>query len=384
MKLMETERLDEYNRALQGHTLWDQLEKMSGVKSPETLKRFLSAEAPDDLVSRYSFRVREVMEEMSDYEMGRVLFMKGDLEVAEVHLQKAVEQEGDNRGCYLLGVIKYNRGHFGAAFSLFDRAIACGINKEESLIYKGLYLLEVRKEAVRAREFFRGIINGLSAAKVNFVAGVIRQIDGEPDAARSEWVDGLERGDVFCGVELLNMFESEGNMTNLCIVLSRLIRLGYLSRYIQLGEVHENLGQFDLAEECFMSAVKAGIMRGYESLAKMNIRRKKVEDAVAYAKDAVANGFKEVYVPLVNLLIESGRYTEAVLHLNEMFAGESAEYADQMMSFISRNPAQFNAMSRAMVDCLTKGDHEIDGRLVMKLLGKESAVLPSGQRKVLN
>ncbi len=364
----EAKKLNDYSEALQGNPLYMQLDKMTAVKSPETLRRFLSSNAPDELVSRYSFRLSEVMAEMSSYEMGRVQFLKGDMEEAKVLLSKAYDQEKDKRACYLLGVIYYHEERYGIALNLFNKAIERGVNVEESMIYKGLYLLQAVGDKERARDYFRSILSRLSPGKTNFVVGMLKAIDGEDEFAQNEWVDGLARGDVFSALELLAHLEQEGNVSKICVVLNRLIRLGYVSRYLQLGEIHENFGQSNLAEECYLSAVQAGIKEGYTYLVRMNIRRKRADDAMAYAQKALGEDFHEIYVPLVELLIDQKKFSEAYSYLNQMFEVGMEREAEQILNLVAASSI-FTAIRNEMIEAMKKGEM-VNDNFAHRVLGR--------------
>lgn len=83
----EADKLNDYHRALSMLPLEVQNEKMNAIHSPKNLRRFLSAQAPENLVARFSHRLPEVQksqlpEQLTREERMRIAKIEFDIQAS--------------------------------------------------------------------------------------------------------------------------------------------------------------------------------------------------------------------------------------------------------------------------------------------------------------
>ena len=337
--LSEAKKLEKYNEALCALPLPDQLKRMGGVKSATGIKVMLSADSPENLVRRFAFRLKEVLDdELSDFETGRALFFAGDSSNAELSLDRAFLMD-DKRSCYYLAKIYRSKKDYVHCVEFFEDSVNAGILVVDSLIELGVTMVDLGQTKKAWDYFKKALAANPSSAQDNFIVGSMKSLEGADDYAMEEWGEGMNKGDLRSAGLLAGVSEKEGQKVNLVGCLLAMIKNGQVEKYLELGKVFESIGQYEMAKGAYLSAIDARIMKGYESLILLCVALHRREAVIKYATEAVGKGLNSAYFALVITLVGTGKMVWGLLALNEMFL---KGLSDQALKVIQIMKARHN------------------------------------------
>lgn len=90
--------------------------------APDDVRKYVSAEAPLNLVGNFAARAMEITNpDLTDLEWGRILFALGKLEEAEIELRKAIER-GEAGAYTYLGLLYQQQGKTAEAVACYEKS----------------------------------------------------------------------------------------------------------------------------------------------------------------------------------------------------------------------------------------------------------------------
>lgn len=286
--ISEKDKLANYDDALSGLEVDDQMEKVSAVRSPVTVRRALSADAPEGLVRRFSTRINEVLENMDYFEAARVYSCLEQNSEALLCCKKALAG-GDGRGNLLMAELTDDPGevlpHLREALKFEDSVavrdkygLYCMMNgqEEEARGHFRAALVMVGDKGSKTglkgdREYFEGLLNRLDGHEKGGLAAIGRAAD---------------LGNVRALVFLEKYYHGgngneSGNLADvdeLPVIFAQMARNGFWSELIELGVVLSANGDEKEALKCYRQAMTAGHLEAYALMLVLLMKVTRDED----------------------------------------------------------------------------------------------------------
>jgi len=221
-KYTEFEKLQRYADAMQMLPPEMAEEKVNAVSS-KNVQRYLSADAPLDVIQLFSKRVKEVAREnLTFFELGRIMFATGKTLKAELLFQQALK-EGEKRALTELGILAMAQKKNLDAFDFFQQAIQEKVNGAKAANQLGVLAYGV-KDTSNAILYFTAAINedesdrkkGFEGAREAYYnLGILFAFSSRFDSAIEHFKKGLEAGEMKCFFELANAYRESGRSKDL-------------------------------------------------------------------------------------------------------------------------------------------------------------------------
>ena len=315
----ESKVLERYQRQISALPLDDQLERAQKNKSPQTLRRLLSADAPDEIVGRFCHRLKEVADlGLSTFEVGRVLLRQGNMTEAKKSFDAAIKT-GDLRAHPELATIALLENKNQEAEQHLKIAIKNNIatytaHLQLCLIYlrnqqhdkaneHGKLAMEQSKEPENLSIYLE-IMKNLYAGKLETKA----EIAALEALAKKGYAPAIDL--------LIKLYQEENNDRAQQKTIEYQIKLGETKLYLTLGEMQLKAGQTKEAEITYRRAFKAGHPEAAAALAALILDRNgDIAEAKAFCEEAIKSGEATGYLGMANILSFEGKQQEAADYL---------------------------------------------------------------------
>lgn len=223
----EAEKLEAYQRAISMLPAHLQNAKMKAVRSPETLRRFLSAQSPENLTARFSHRLEEVddsslEQKLTPEERERIAKIEQDIQTSlNKYLDLANQETVDGQDLAMLvieilqgktklhvalGLIQENIGNENGAKTTYRNAIEAGHMEGYSMLVN---------HHIRSEDFTSAYEIVKEACSKNFTMPAM-------DLAHHYFINGSDR---FCK-HILNIIDPNDQRAPQVILLDNAIRTG--------------------------------------------------------------------------------------------------------------------------------------------------------------
>ncbi len=335
----ESEKLSGYSEALSKLEPDEQLKKMKAVTSPKTIKRFLSEDAPDELVHRFSFRLAEAIKEpLSDYELGRIMLERHDYNRAQAYMDMALIT-GDQRAYYFLGLLESAKGNIQEAVAHFKMSVASNFRLEKAMVHIADLAL----------------------------------IDNNPEKELDEQV---KKGDKESGMAMLSHYTSLNDYDGMEKVAEHMIKKGYLGMYQSLAVFFKEHGETERAIVYFKKALKAGHEDVYPNLIMTLHETGNDDEAIELCIEALSKGIHEAYLPLFTFLEMHKRYGELLQYISHaLYNGH--EPAKFLLKILDSKEITRKQLAKEVRNALMRGEN-MHPDIIKRYLDIEMERTPAG------
>lgn len=326
-KYSETERLTRYQEAMSELPPETQLNKMAAVKSPQTLRRFLSEQAPENLIARFAHRYREVANlDLTDYERGVALLEFAAVDESIKHFKAA--EPTDVRATIKLAMIQLMdfNGKRQRGEKIPESVVAQNVSKVAQLMLKGYGSSDAHQMLA---DFFaaRGekeksyhhrqeaIDKSTNAAEKEYLQS-IHLPHGNVEAAReaTELVfSSAQKGFRYAIRHIENAMRELGHRDEVQKNIELSIRHGDVRRYYDLAIHYVEEGNMEGVIECGRKGIKMKNQYVFNHIASLLLEHD-TESAKKFYGEMIAAGLEEGY-----------RYM-GILLVNRKDGGENEEF----------------------------------------------------------
>jgi tetratricopeptide (TPR) repeat protein len=352
----EREKLERYTEALDNLPVGVQAKKMSAVKSPLTLRRFVSREAPHRLASRFAMRVNEVMEACPEdimfLEYGRMMMLNNRLDEAFTFYNAAMD-EGDFEAAYEMGRLMMAAGKYDFAAGYFRLALDHRVKEEDSLAMIGI-ALALSNEKEQARGYFKHAIRSGKGGKAVFCSGMLQMLDGNREKGEEEFWRALESGDETAGMFLVSTCAMRGDLQGLKRAFGRLVQIGIVTMYLPMAQLYEKLGDDDGSLACYRNAVALKVPDAVKYFTDYCARTGRVELAEDYLEERIQKGDIQLLRNLASMEMRTGRIREGLHCCDRLYKAGFGEIAEIILHKSVKMHGSSVYMS--MMDALKEGD----------------------------
>ncbi len=318
MNLSEKEKLENYDEALAKLPTEIQLAKMNAVKSPVTLRRFLSEDAPETLVDRFSTRLNEVTG-LRNYEKARVHKHTQEFDKAIAYGHKSLK-EGDGRAHLLIGEMTERPEHI---LHHFKKALEFDDN-EDTRNAIGLYRMQ--EENFKGARLHFEKARDMTRTDKKYYEGLLNILDRKPEEGFAMIEEEAEKGSVKALIFLYLYHNAFNNPQASVKILHKMVKRGFLSGLLELGAMVADYGHYEEAISCYKMAVTAGHIEGYALLLSLLAQISVKDDKDEY--------FKQIGT-LPDELIKGDDKRKKLLHaINSLYEGKIIQARAMVMDAI--------------------------------------------------
>lgn len=381
MNKTEAEKLNAYSEAISKLEPEEQFRKMNAVKSEDTVRRFLSEDAPEPLLHRFSTRITAVIaKDLSFFEQGRVAFANGNDSFARGQFMAALEQ-GDKRAHYYLARLDLEAGDFWKAEDHFASALNNGYKKGECWIALAGFSfmktrLDMQEQYDQALNIFKRAVEGDDKAVRDFCHLEICLLLNFPLNEKKELLKLAKKGNEHACNTLLRIFLSEKNEEGVSMMADILARMGYTRYYQIAAKLFEDVGDTENAINYHILAIRAGHDETYPDLIKLLMECGENGQAIEYCKEAIDKGYRQAYYPLLTLLHIEQKGDEFLQYISHaLFNGFDEVYS--LLEMIESDETAKHVFTRKTQIALMRGE-DIHPAIIERFLGIEMEKPPEG------
>jgi len=336
--------LEKYHRAISALPLDEQLERQQNIRSPKTLRRMLSADAPIQLVARFGNRLKEVAGlGLSAYEEGRVLHTQEKMEEAKRKFEDSVKSK-DKRGHLGLAEVSLSAGTPGenaAAIKHLETAIKSGVAIGINHLQLGMLYFKNDQQPKAYEQFQIALEMSPESENIEkYLEGFAEVLDNNMGNAVRVLETAAQKGFAFASTILCVHFTVMKDYQKVKKYTEMSIKHGETRLYLKLGQLFEKTGDLNEAEKNYRKAIKAGHVEGCTLLASLIIAKngptsnQSMIEAKVLCDKAIAAGEPSAHLAITSIMALQGSKREAAMYLVQSAKAEPKLSTSGILSII--------------------------------------------------
>jgi tetratricopeptide (TPR) repeat protein len=348
-KMSETEKLANYECALDKLPPEKQFDKIQAVRSGKTLRRFLSADAPEALVLRFMHKLNEVIyEKMSSFEQGRIEYESGQFMVAEQLFLQA-DKEGYKDAAFYLGQIYTGRGDIEAAAEWLDKAMENVRDEERKarILAAKAHISKLYGNPGRAQILYEKA-GGLQTRDAAFYRGKVKCVQGECERAVREFAKGADAdGSGRCASAIMRCaaerkFREMQDFEVTQKLLRLLIQRGDIGMYAELADACAAAGRHEEAAENYVRAVILDVPGTLDYILNYAVTLGHTDEVLGACRKLMSKNPARVSVIMRDIFLKTKRFADLLDCCDAMIAGgERGAAQEALLSAIRGGGLEF-------------------------------------------
>jgi tetratricopeptide (TPR) repeat protein len=320
-------QLEVYNEALNKLPLEGQVDKVNAIKSKKNLERFSGADAPIRLVQRFAFKINETLDvDFNEYEKGRLLYLRGELDAAESYLTYAADN-GDQRALIYLGYIALKRGMHIDAIEMFYTA-------GEHLDLDNFSLLFLLQAAINHKNLplLNVYTHLVKKCSPHYLPAVRALFDDDEETAFNLLERGVAENDEASVLLLLELENGPKSFE----LLEKLVTKGNYNLMHALVTTYEQHGMVEEAK------------RGYQLALKL--------------------GQQEAFLPYIKFLVNNGKAAEAVIECEARITADAEYFFGMLLIFATSGEENTELLENFFIRFISEYDPDVLLTLFLKII----------------
>jgi len=375
MNKSESEKLTAYNDALSKLEPETQLRKMRAVKSEDTIRRFLSEDAPSRLVHRFSTKINgTIARDLSFFEKGRIAFINYNFSFAREQLMRAL-QDGDERAHYYLGKLNVMDSDIFSAKENYLHSAKIGYQKTESLIEVAKIALH-QHDTKYAIEVLMNLFNGNDKPTRDYCSLRIAQLLNIPIDVNQGLLNLAAIDNEQACIDLWDEYLEDNNLEGLMMIGNTLTGMGYTELYQHMADACMKNDDINNAVKYHILAIKAGHESSYPFLIKILDDANRTDEAIEFCKEALGKGHRTAYFPLLTFLRKKNRTAEVLQYMSHALYNGFDE-VHSLLDLIDTNDTVKNIFARETQTALMRGEN-LHPIIIERFLRIKMETPPSG------